>query len=348
MAQGRFQQDFAVDLPLIQAPMAGVQDAALALAVNQAGGLGSLPCAMLDLETLVSELTHLKAHTCRPVNLNFFCHQVPAYDPHQQTQWRQRLQPYFDELGITSNTLPTGASRIPFDHQVANAIEPFQPAIISFHFGLPEPSLLQRVKTWGTKILASATTVAEALWLESQGVDAIIAQGLEAGGHRGMFLSTDLNTQMGLFALLPQIVAQVQVPVIAAGGISDAQGVQAALTLGADAVQVGSAYLLCTEAKTSALHKAAIQSPRAHKTAITCIFSGKPARGIVNRAMQEIGTMPNQVPAFPYASIEMGALRSQAETLGLDDFTPLWCGQNTSGCAPISATELTLRLAGLA
>lgn len=346
MLQGRFQQDFGVDLPLIQAPMAGVQDAALALAVNQAGALGSLPCAMLDLETLVSELTYLKANTCRPVNLNFFCHQVPTYDPHRQTQWRQQLQPYFDELGIAADTLPTGANRVPFDHQVADAIEPFQPAIISFHFGLPEPSLLQRVKTWGTKILASATTVAEALWLESQGVDAIIAQGLEAGGHRGMFLSTDLSTQMGLFALLPQILARVQVPVIAAGGISDAQGVQAALTLGADAVQVGSAYLLCTEAKTSALHKAAIQSPRAQETAITCIFSGKPARGIVNRAMREIGMLPAQVPAFPYASIEMGVLRSRAETLGVDDFTPLWCGQNTSGCAHISATALTLKLVG--
>ena len=332
-------------LPIIQAPMAGVQGRALAIAVSEAGGLGSLPCAMLSPEQLDSEIKLIKAATTQPVNLNFFCHAMPALDEKKQAAWQARLKPYFDELSIDAASLPAGASRTPFNHATADLIEVYKPEIISFHFGLPSNELMARIKGWGTKVLSTATTIKEALWLEAQGVDAIIAQGLEAGGHRGMFLSTDITTQVGLAALVPQIVSQVKVPVIAAGGIADAKGVQAALLLGASAVQVGTAYLLCTETNTSQFHRAALKSTEAEHTALTNVFTGRPARGIVNRAIKELGYISETAPDFPYASIEMGKLRAAAEKNSSADFSPLWSGQNPSGCKEISAGELTKQLA---
>ncbi len=333
------------DLPIIQAPMAGVQDSALAIAVGASGGLGSLPCGMLSPRQIESEVSLLTSACDQPVNLNFFCHTVPSYDDSRQRRWRKMLQPYFEELGLICPKEPANASRRPFNHETADIIEPFKPEIISFHFGLPEDALLARVKSWGTKVLSSATTVAEALYLESKGVDAIIAQGLEAGGHRGLFLSKDVCTQIGTLALLPQIVSSVHVPVIAAGGIADASGVKAVMELGAMAAQVGTAYLLCDEAQTSQWHRAAIQNGAAQHTTITTLFSGRPARGIVNRVIQELGAMPPNVAEFPYASHEITLLRQAAEAKGSDDFSPLWCGQNTTGCQTVPASELTKTLA---
>nr|CAA6830362.1 MAG: Enoyl-[acyl-carrier-protein] reductase [FMN] (EC [uncultured Thiotrichaceae bacterium] len=308
------------ELPIIQAPMAGVQDSALTIAVCEAGGLGSLPCAMLSADKIASEISAIKAATDKPFNLNFFSHQAPDYDAQQQLVWQETLKPYFDELGVEINTSPNGASRMPFSHDIADVIEPFNPEFISFHFGLPDKELLARIKKWGTTIVSSATTVEEAVWLEARGADGIIAQGLEAGGHRGMFLSNDVSTQMGIFSLIPQIVQKVNVPVIAAGGIADNRGVEAALQLGASAVQIGTAYLLCSEVKTSQLHRAAIKSAKAEHTALTNVFSGRPARGIVNRAMKELGYISPKAPEFPYASIEMAQLRGPAEQLNSDDF----------------------------
>ncbi len=332
-------------LPIIQSPMAGVQDSALAIAVSEAGGLGSLPCGMLSIEEIISEIKLIKATTTKPYNLNFFCHKIPPYDKERQLNWQKKLHPYFNELGVKIKPSPGEAGRTPFNHDIADAIEPFMPEVMSFHFGLPDKELLKRVKSWGTKILSSATTVEEAVWLEANGVNGIIAQGLEAGGHRGMFLSDDISTQVGLSSLVPQIVNQVTVPVIAAGGISDSYALRSALLLGASAVQIGTAYLLCSEAQTSSLHRRAIKSKQSAHTALTNIFSGKPARGIVNRAIKELGYMNAHTPAFPYASNEMTQLRSHAEKLGRDDFSPLWCGQNTLGCQEISARMLTVQLA---
>ncbi|WP_019529743.1 NAD(P)H-dependent flavin oxidoreductase [Dasania marina] len=338
-----------VELPIIQAPMAGVQDSELALAVAAAGGLGSLPCAMLSAEQLQAELSRLQDHPQKDspqrFNINFFCHQPPKPDPAKEQQWRQLLQPYFAELNLDINTIAAGPQRLPFSHAIADILEPYQPTIISFHFGLPAADLLARVKSWGSTVLASATTVKEALWLQAHGADAIIAQGLEAGGHRGMFLNQDLSEQMGSFALLPQIVAAVTLPVIAAGGIADAKGVKTALDLGAIAAQIGSAYLLCPEAKTSTLHRAALSSDRVQHTAVTNLLSGRPARGIVNRLISELGPINTKAPEFPLAATAISALRLQAESQGLDHFSPLWCGQNASGCQTISATDLTLWLA---
>jgi len=330
--------------PVIQAPMAGVQGSALAIAVSNAGGLGSLPCAMLDVDGIRKELAAIRTQTSRPVNVNFFCHAEPAPDVERERAWRAALAPYFAEYGIDAAGIQTGPGRAPFSAEIADVLEECRPPVVSFHFGLPAPDLLARVRATGARILSTATTVDEARWLEARGVDAVIAQGLEAGGHRGLFLSSDLSTQMGTLALVPQVVAAVTVPVIAAGGIADAKGVAAAMALGAAGVQVGTAYLLCPEATTSALHRAALQGDRARLTAITNLFTGRPARGIVNRIVRELGPMSDAAPVFPLAVPAIVALRAKAEALGRDDFSSMWAGQNATGCRAISAADLTREL----
>ena len=338
------QSLFDINLPVIQAPMAGIQVSAMAVAVSNAGGLGLLPCAMLTLDVLKHELAAIRGQTSRPFNVNFFCHTPPTPSAEREARWREALSRYFAEFGIDPTTILVGPGRMPFTADVADVIAEFKPPIVSFHFGLPSPELMARVRLWGAKIISSATTVDEARWLETHGVDAIIAQGLEAGGHRGMFLSNDLATQVGTFALLPQIVRAVNVPVIAAGGIADAKGVKAALSLGAIAAQVGTAYMLCPEATTSAPHRAALKSEAARHTALTNLFTGRPARGIVNRVMRELGSISAAAPEFPLATAAMAPLRAAAEKLGSGDFSPLWSGQNTSGCKEISAAALTRAL----
>jgi len=336
-----FAEGFGLQWPIIQAPMAGVQGSDLTLAVSAAGGLGSLPCAMLTPDSLVAELSRISAATTRPYNVNFFCHTPPAPNSSTQARWEQVLLPYYRELEIGQSAIQSGAGRTPFSADTAALLSDFKPPVVSFHFGLPDDALLEQVRSWGSKILSSATTLEEALWLEARGVDAVIAQGLEAGGHRGMFLSDDLTSQTGLFALLPQLVDRLNTPVIAAGGIASPAGVKAALALGAAGVQVGTAYLLCPEASTSALHRQALQSPEAVHTALTNVFSGRPARGIVNRVMRELGPICADAPAFPLATAAIAPLRSAAEARGIADFSPLWAGQNTTGCQAIPAAELT-------
>lgn len=336
-----FTDLFKIRFPIIQAPMAGVQDHRLAVAVSNAGGLGSLPAAMLSLDALKTELSQLCTKTDKPYNVNFFCHTAPTFNETREAAWRTALKPYYDELGLDANNIPTGPGRAPFTHEAADVMEAFKPPVVSFHFGLPAADLIARVKSWGGKIISSATTVEEALWLESQGVDAVIAQGLEAGGHRGHFLSHDITKQTGTFALLPQIVKAVKIPVISAGGIADAAGVKAALAMGASAVQVGTAYLLCDEALTSPLHRAALKSTNSAHTALTNLFTGRPARGIVNRLMRDLGAISDLSPEFPLATGAIAPLRAAAEKAGSGDFTPLWSGQNASGCREIGAAELT-------
>jgi len=340
------QQHLGIELPIIQAPMAGIQASAMAVAVSNAGGLGSLPAAMLTLDVLRNELTTIRAQTDKPFNVNFFCHTPPAPDAIRETAWRTLLAPYYREHGIDPSAIAPGMGRMPFNTEVCDVVEPFAPQVVSFHFGLPNAALLARVRGWGAKVLCSATTVEEGLWLQDQGVDAVIAQGLEAGGHRGHFLSDDLSQQMGTYALLPQLVRALQVPVIAAGGIADAKGVAAALAMGAAAAQVGTAYMLCPEATTSTLHRAALQSDAARHTALTNLFTGRPARGIVNRVMRELGAINPAAPHFPQATTAIAPLRAKAEAQNLGDFSPLWSGQNASGCKAIPAAQLTRELAG--
>ncbi|NRD33903.1 nitronate monooxygenase [Shewanella sp. DC2-4] len=336
---------FGIELPIIQAPMAGVQGSALAIAVSQAGALGSLPCAMLSLEALDTALAHIRTQTTKPINVNFFCHHEPEPQAAKQAAWLNQLAPYFSELGVNSDSQTVGAQRAPYTSTQAEVLAKFKPEVVSFHFGLPNEDLLLEIKSWGSKIISTATTVEEALWLEARGADAIIAQGLEAGGHRGHFLSDDLTEQLGTFSLLPQIIAAVDIPVIAAGGIVDAKTVRATMAMGASAVQVGTAYLLCPECTTSDIHRAALQSEAAQHTALTNLFTGRPARGIMNRFMAELGPINNAAPDFPLASNAVAVLRSAAEQQGFGDFSPLWCGQNATGCQAIPAAELTRQLA---
>ncbi len=338
------QQLLGIELPIIQAPMAGVQGSALAVAVSNAGGLGSLPCAMLSLDAMRIELAAIKAQTSKPFNVNFFCHTPPTPNAAREATWRSVLEPYYKEYGIDADSVPAGAGRAPFTAEAADVLAGFKPTVVSFHFGLPSPELLARVRSWGSKIFSSATTVEEARWLQAQGVDAIIAQGLEAGGHRGIFLSDDLTTQVGTMALLPQIVRAVKLPVIAAGGIADAKGVSAAMLFGAAGVQIGTAYLLCPEVTTSPVHRAALKSDAARHTALTNLITGRPARGIVNRIMKELGPINAAAPAFPLATSAIGPLRAAAESRGLGDFSPLWSGQNASSCKEVPAAQLTREL----
>lgn len=330
-----------IELPIIQAPMAGATGSAMVIAASNAGGLGSMPAALLSSEQLREELKGIRQHTARPFNVNFFCHQPPEPDEQSARDWKDLLEPYYRELGVDFDAPTPVSNRAPFDNASCEVIEECRPQVVSFHFGLPEKSLLDRVKATGAKVLSSATTVEEARWLEQHGCDAIIAMGYEAGGHRGMFLSDDLSSQVGLFALLPQIVDAVNVPVIAAGGIVDARGVAAAFLLGASAVQVGTAYLFTPEAKVSASHHKALRTARASETAVTNLFTGRPARGILNRVMRELGPMSDKAPAFPLAGGALMPLRAKDEA----DFSNLWAGQAFTMGVEMTTAELTRRLA---
>ena len=309
--------------PLIQAPMAGVQDARLALAASRAGALGSLPAAMLSPEALERELQLLQAGGL-PYGVNFFTHTPPEGQDAALARWQARLAPYRAELGLADQPAP-GASRQPFGERQAEVLEAFQPAVVSFHFGLPAPALLARVKRQGAIVLSSATTLEEGRWLQAHGADAVIAQGLEAGGHRGHFLQRDPSLQSPTLDLVAQLAQALSVPVVAAGGIVQAEDVRAALDRGAQAVQAGTAFLLCDEATTSARHRARLRDPDA-PTALTNLFSGGLARGLFNRLMHELGPVSPDAPAFPLASGGLAALRSAAEAQGREDFTPLWSG----------------------
>lgn len=318
---------FPSRLPIIQAPMAGSQGVELCVAVCEAGGLGSLPSAMLTAAALRDQIEETRARTSAPFNVNFFCHAPPAADAGRQARWLERLKPAYAEAGLDPTAAESGPARAPFDAAMAEVVETMRPVVVSFHFGLPSEALVARVKAIGAKVYSSATTVAEARWLAARGADAVIAQGAEAGGHRGMFLSDDIAAQPGLFALLPQVVDAVRLPVIAAGGIADGRGVAAAFALGASAVQVGTAYLRTPQATISAPHRAALRQARDDATRLTNLFTGRPARGILNRFMREYGPMSDAAPAFPLAAGALAPLRAHWEKQGLGDFLPLWAGQ---------------------
>lgn len=341
----RFIKLAGVELPIIQAPMAGAAFSDMVVAVSEAGGLGSLACALLSVEEARKELEDIRQRTSRPINANFFCHQARQGDPAREANWRRRLERYYVELGAADDSSAPKSNRTPFDEKTCELVEEFHPDVVSFHFGLPEKGLLERTRRAGSKILSSATSVDEARWLEDQGCDAIIAQGFEAGGHRGMFLTEDVETQVGTIALVPQVVDAVKVPVIAAGGIADARGMVAAFALGASAVQIGTAYLFCPEAKTSPLHRRALKDAKDNGTAITNVFTGRPARSIVNRLVREVGPMSDIAPKFPLAAATVAPLRAKAEEIGSSEFTPLWSGQAAPLRRELPAAELTRQLA---
>lgn len=334
-----------IELPIIQAPMAGAASSEMAIAVSKAGGLGSLACASIGPGQVRDEVGIIRRGTARPINLNFFCHRAPQPDPGREAAWEGLLARYYAELGLDPRGHSPGAGRAPFDDVLCDIVVEVRPEVVSFHFGLPEARLLARVKGAGAKVLSSATTVEEARRLEGEGCDAIIAQGAEAGGHRGMFLTSDVSAQVGTMALVPQVVDAVMVPVIAAGGIADARGIAAAFALGAAAVQIGTAYLFCPEAKIGPAHRRALEGAGDDATAITNVFTGRPARGIINRLVREVGPMSSGAPEFPLAAGAVAPLRAASEAAGSGDFTPLWSGQAARFGRSLPAGELTRRLA---
>lgn len=337
-----------IELPVIQAPMAGANGSAMVIAASEAGGLGSLPCAMLDATKARAEIEVIRQCTTRPLNVNFFCHTPPKPDPNRDAAWKERLAVYYTELGLDASASATAVHRSPFDEVMCEIVEEYKPEVVSFHFGLPEQAFLNRVKASGCLVLSSATTVEEARWLEDHGCDAIIAQGYEAGGHRGMFLKEDIATQPGTFALVPQVVDAVKVPVIAAGGIADGRGIAAAFALGAAGAQIGTAYLFTPESLITDLHRIALRNARDNQTALTNVFSGRPARGLMNRFMREVGPMSDQAPAFPTAGGALAPLKANAEAAGATDFSSLWSGQAASLGREIGSGDLTRSLASSA
>lgn len=341
----RLRELLGINVPIVQAPMAGASGSALAAATCSAGGLGSLPCAMLNADKIRAEIGVIRQRTTGPINVNFFTHTPPDPDPTREAAWRGRLRDYYTEYGLDPDVEGPGYNRAPFGDATCEVVEELKPEVVSFHYGLPETSLLDRVKAAGCKVLSSATTVAEAEWLAERGCDAIIAQGYEAGGHRGIFLNEDVFAQAGTMALVPQVVDSVDVPVIAAGGIADGRGIAAAFALGAAGVQIGTAYLFTPESLISDLHRDALRNVRDDQTALTNVFSGRPARGILNRVMREVGPMSEDAPAFPTAGGALAPLKAAAEAQGSGDFTSLWSGQAAALGREIGAADLTRTLA---
>jgi len=326
---------FGIEHPIIQAPMAGAVSPQMAIAASQAGCMGSIPAAMLTPESLRTELQVVKQGTNRPINVNFFVHEDPAPDAAREAAWRRRLETYYSELGLAADAGKNAPTRAPFSAAMCDVVLEFKPRLVSFHFGMPEPALVKRVKDAGLLVTSSATSAEEARWLVDHGCDVVIAQGNEAGGHRGMFLNDDISRQAGTMALVPQVVDAVKVPVIAAGGIGDGRGIVAALALGAAGVQIGTAFLLTPEARTSPLHRAALKQAHDNSTTLTNVFTGRPARGIVNRYVREVGPICPDAPQFPLAAGASQPMRAAGEAKGMADFTPLWSGQ-----APTFAREM--------
>ncbi|MGA7070709.1 NAD(P)H-dependent flavin oxidoreductase [Bradyrhizobium sp.] len=339
---------FKTEFPIVLAPMAGVMDAELVIAAAQGGALGSLPCAMLSAEKAREQVQIIRQRVTAPVCMNFVCHKAVPADPAREARWKERLAPYYRELGLDPAAPVNAANRAPFDSAMCEVVEELKPEIVSFHFGLPERGLLARVKAAGCKVMSSATTVREAIWLEEHGADVIIAQGAEAGGHRGMFLTDNIAEQPGTFALVPQVVDAVKVPVIAAGGIADGRGIAAAFALGAAGVQIGTAYLRCPESRVSAPARVALAQAWDDSTVVTNVMTGRPARGVANRVMREVGPISPDAPQFPHSATALAPLKAAAEKQGKVDFTNLWAGQAVRLGREMPAAELTRALAGSA
>ncbi|MFW2850496.1 NAD(P)H-dependent flavin oxidoreductase [Sphingomonas sp. TX0543] len=343
----RASDDFFTSLgarwPVIQAPMANFADSALAIATIRGGGVGSLAGAMFAPDRLLAEVATVRAAAPGPLNLNFFCHAPPPDT--DESAWRATLAPFYAQEGVRDDPATTPVRRA-FDADAARIIEEVRPEIVSFHFGLPDPALLARVRATGARVTGNATTVAEARWLVAAGCDAIIAQGFEAGGHAGYFLAD--HRPVGTFALVPQIVDAVGVPVIAAGGIADARGAAAAIALGASGLQAGTAYLLTRESNASPVHRAALAAAGSEGSVFTNVFSGRLARGLRNRLIDAIGPVNSSAPPFPLAGSAIAPLRASAEADGRGDYSPLWAGQAAPLAHIRSAADLTEMLGAAA
>jgi nitronate monooxygenase len=326
--------------PIIQAPMAGSTTPAMAAAVANAGGLGSIGAATATLDEWRKTVTEAKRLTNRALNVNFFVHEPPTPpEPAQEMRMAVRLEPYYADLGleVPAPSVPFH----PFSTAALNALVDLRPRVASFHFGLPAASAVKALKDAGIRVLSSATTPSEAMKLEAMGADAVIAQGWEAGGHRGTFAAPFAEGQIGTMALVPQMVDAVKIPVIAAGGIADGRGIAAALMLGAAGVQIGTAFLTCTESAAHPLHREALLEA-GRPSQVTSVFGGRPARALVNRYMTEMADA-EPLP-FPMQFSLVTPLARAAVQAGSTDFLPMWAGQAHGLNRSLPAAELMQRL----
>ena len=323
--------------PIIQAPMAGASTPALAIAVSTTGGLGSLGLAMHTQKSLRKDCAEVSAAGA-PYNANFFVHSEPVDDPARTAEISSLLAPYYLELGL--GQVPDAVSVPSFNQTHLEAVLDLRPAVVSFHFGLPTSDAFKAIKAAGLFTMSSATNVAEARELEARGIDAVIAQGFEAGGHRATFSEPYERGHVGTLALVPQIVDAVSIPVIAAGGIGDGRGIAAALALGASAVQLGTAFLTCPESAAHPLYRRALNEARADKTQITHAFSGRPARGLENRYLREMAGHEDTYPDFPILNTLTGPLRKASANQNNPDFMSLWSGQSAAMSRNLPASEL--------
>ena len=329
------------ELPIIQAPMVGTSTPQLAAAVSNAGGLGSLGLGGSTVAQARQLIQATRELTTKPVNYNFFCHQPEQPAAAREQRWLQRLAPYFAEFAASVPTHISAGYQSFVGHQaMLEMLLDERPEVVSFHFGLPSQAFIDALKQQGTQLLATATCVAEAQLIERAGIDFIVAQGFEAGGHRGVFEPTK-DQRLGTFALVQRLAEVTQLPLIAAGGVMNAQGIRAALQLGAVAVQMGTAFVLCPESSASAAYRAALTNAAEVPTEVSALISGRPARGLVNRWHTEIALQDAaDLPDYPIAYSAAKALQAAASAAGNQEFSPFWAGQAASLAQTLPAAEL--------
>ncbi len=338
-----FSRRLGLDSPLIQAPMAGeTATVALALAASQAGALGSIGAPYYSPQKLREAIRSLKSGTSRAFNINLFMPLPWSIDPARVAAYQAEIARAHAELGLPAPELPAQIEES-FEAQVAVVLEE-APPVFSFTFGQPEAGLVQALHECNIYIIGTATTVAEALALQARGVDAVVAQGMEAGGHRGSFLKPVSQSLIGTMALVPQIVDAVDIPVIAAGGIGDGRGVAAALCLGAQGVALGSSFLLSDEAGTSAAYRAALQAEGNDETSLTKAFSGRYARGLRNDFLLRLEGREDAIPDFPIPNALSRPMRQAAAKAGKADYLSLWAGQAAALARPEPVAAIVARV----
>ena len=331
-----------IALPIIQGPMTGSDTPALAAAVSQAGGLGMLGCGMRSPAAMAEAAAEVRRHTQQPFGMNLFVQATPTPDETTVQAALKRLAPSYAELGL----VPTVPAQWCEDFEAQfEALLAARPAVASFTFGILKAPQVRRLHEAGCYVIGTATTVQEARAWAAVGADAVCASGLEAGGHRGTFLGDFAASMVGTLALVPQCVDALTIPVIAAGAIMDGRGIAAALALGAQAVQMGTAFLACPESAIGPAYRAALNSATATDTRVTRIFSGRPARGIVNTMMELLAAHEDTVPAYPVQNALTGALRRAAAQAGRADYLSLWAGQGVAAVRPMPAAALVELLA---
>jgi nitronate monooxygenase len=336
----------AIDHPLVQAPMAGVSTPAMAAAVANAGALGSIGVGATDAAGARAMIAAFRERSCRSLNVNVFCHAPAKADATREAAWIARFRPEFERLGAAP---PRALSEIYrsflVDHDMLAALVAERPKVVSFHFGVPSPDRVRALRDAGIVLLGSATDLAEARLLVAAGVHAVVAQGYEAGGHRGVFDPDAHDDQLGTMALTRILVRDLPVPVLSAGGIMDGAGIAAAIRLGASGAQLGTAFVTVKESQADDGYRAAIASDAAHHTVMTRAISGRPARCLANRFTERgAGVSPGDVPDYPIAYDLGKALHAAGKRANENGFGAQWAGQGAPLARTLRAAELVKEL----